>query len=408
MGKKEINPADALRKKLRKQEIKKACDIPAPRAFGAGVQNKEDKKRSQLIALAQRNTGKLEKEFRELKQQELDSELDANGFFKLRKIQQRMDEINDARKQLGLAPKQLAFDASEKAKGEQDKEYRFFHPTFNPHGKRRSDLKDESQTDGEVKDHAPDSNPDSDGSGPDADGAEQPAVMDLSFIPIPQGEAPETDAQVYMTLQLPEVLDTAEANRRAEEAKVSADEALAAEREMAAVKTAQEQAAANMLAASQTYYAAGLPVGVPIGAPIGMPMGHPAAMHMMMPDGAMPGFGVPMQPMWAGGLNSIGAPGTSAPGGGVRHRHSAPAKQGRLPAKTASKPASQPVKPLTLPNKPAQAPVIAAAPQIRDLRKELTSLVPVALLRKKATAQQHSKQQQPQQQQQRPQSPQGE
>ncbi|KAH6577209.1 hypothetical protein BASA60_004144 [Batrachochytrium salamandrivorans] len=346
MGKKEktVNPADALRKQQRKKELKK---------------NKEDKKKGKIAAKSQVSTAKLEIEFRKLSEQELAGTLDSNGKFRIRQIQDKIKDINEARTLLGLAPKVLTVEepaknrnANESGEGsESDQEDALSIDSL------ELDKSNNPETVPGVQPVVEDSHP---------DGEKLASPVSLSYIPIPEGVAPETEAQVYNAVKLDEIVDAIEAARREKEHKRS-------EKAKAKERAKEEAARAQSANLSSSFYQTAPPNFFP-GAihnmypsiPMGFPMPIPQPFYHMP---VMPVMPYPMHPQH-------GAP-SFAP---TRPRHG-----GQKPYQARPR-QSKPQRPAPLPNKPATANIISAAPQIRDLQKELINFVPISVLRKKASS----------------------
>ncbi|KAH6562357.1 hypothetical protein BASA50_006559 [Batrachochytrium salamandrivorans] len=379
MGKKEktVNPADALRKQQRKKELKK---------------NKEDKKKGKIAAKSQVSTAKLEIEFRKLSEQELAGTLDSNGKFRIRQIQDKIKDINEARTLLGLAPKVLTVEEPAKSKAaKSERVYKYYHPTFNPNGKRKGQGSQSGDEDRNANESGEGSESDQEdalsidsleldkSNNPETVPGVQPVVEDshpdgeklaspvsLSYIPIPEGVAPETEAQVYNAVKLDEIVDAIEAARREKEHKRS-------EKAKAKERAKEEAARAQSANLSSSFYQTAPPNFFP-GAihnmypsiPMGFPMPIPQPFYHMP---VMPVMPYPMHPQH-------GAP-SFAP---TRPRHG-----GQKPYQARPR-QSKPQRPAPLPNKPATANIISAAPQIRDLQKELINFVPISVLRKKASS----------------------
>lgn len=128
------------------------------------------------------------------------NKLDGNGLLKMKQIEAKIAAINNARSQLGLEPKGLDSLENPGKRSKSEKKYKYYHPTFNPHGKRRSEL-EESQEENTVTEEA-------------QQNELAGEAIDLSFIPIPEGDAPETEAQMYNGLNLPEILDCKYAEKK--------------------------------------------------------------------------------------------------------------------------------------------------------------------------------------------------
>ncbi|KAI8923498.1 hypothetical protein BC831DRAFT_29510 [Entophlyctis helioformis] len=447
MGKKDgrtINPADALRKQHRQRELKK---------------NREDRKHARLVAVSQRNTAKLAFDYRQLKQQESSGTLDAMGQVRIRQIESKVAEINAARTQLGLAPKTLGVDEGDRPKtAKPEKVFKYYHPTYNPHGKRKP-AAGEGSGSGDDDDDDDDDDGDHDGNGLDAleglaseseaskdehddesvqgsdlDGAKQSQdqeqdteakiqIQDLSDIPIPTGVAPETDAQVYTTLRISEIVDTKEAALREQRKAQKQRKALIAEakaaraaqqlkQSQADAQTAQSeaqsqtpaaaaywqsvwmhQAAATGIAGMQPYPYAGVHHSTAMPHPggqsmVGMPGMFLNPAQYQYQAAAIGGWGVPGMAQQGRAYQQGGSQGQHQGQHLAQARQSDHARRPPQPRNRRRPPAgsSLSAKPAPLPNKPATPAVISAAPQVRDLRKEQTQFVPAAVRRKAASS----------------------
>ncbi|KAI8845073.1 hypothetical protein BJ741DRAFT_586903 [Chytriomyces cf. hyalinus JEL632] len=179
---KELNPADALRKKERKKELKK---------------NKDVKQKKEQLQASHKEALRLVEELNVLMRIEKESTLDKANRTKREKIEKRLEEINEARRAAGLPGVSLASVAKPKTQAKED-DYKWYHPTYNPHGPKRppkGQMEAESRMDvGEESSDAEDTSEDEDDAIP---------ILDYSNLPIPEGEAP-MDAQFYHNLDLPE------------------------------------------------------------------------------------------------------------------------------------------------------------------------------------------------------------
>ncbi|RKO89766.1 hypothetical protein BDK51DRAFT_28120, partial [Blyttiomyces helicus] len=193
--------------------------------------NKDERKRVRLVSMSQKDISKLSVELTSLAKAE---RLDKNERAKKQALEDRLKQINDARVELGLAPKSLeeALKQPKKKQAADDDEYsKWYHPTFNPHGpKKPANLELDSASGSESESDETDS--ESDGSGSESeekdekepDGApttsEQPArgtspipmiqFEDLGNIPLPDGPGPSDESQVYSMLDLPEIRNRAD------------------------------------------------------------------------------------------------------------------------------------------------------------------------------------------------------
>ncbi|KAJ3403321.1 hypothetical protein HDU80_004262 [Chytriomyces hyalinus] len=179
---KELNPADALRKKERKKELKK---------------NKDVKQKKEQLQASHKEALRLVEELNVLMRIEKESTLDKANRTKKEKIEKRLEEINEARRAAGLPGVSLASVAKPKTQAKED-DYKWYHPTYNPHGPKRppkGQMEAESRMDvGEDSSDADDTSEDDDDAIP---------ILDYSNLPLPEGEA-LMDAQFYHNLDLPE------------------------------------------------------------------------------------------------------------------------------------------------------------------------------------------------------------
>ncbi|KAJ3399508.1 hypothetical protein CcCBS67573_g08147 [Chytriomyces confervae] len=179
---KELNPADALRKKERKKELKK---------------NKDVKQKKEQLQASHKEALRLVEELNVLMRIEKESTLDKANRTKREKIEKRLEEINEARRAAGLPGVSLASVAKPKTQAKED-DYKWYHPTYNPHGPKRPP---KGQTEAESRMDVGEDSSDADDTSEDEDDAIP--ILDYSNLPIPEGEAP-MDAQFYHNLDLPE------------------------------------------------------------------------------------------------------------------------------------------------------------------------------------------------------------
>ncbi|KAJ3035534.1 hypothetical protein HDV00_003688 [Rhizophlyctis rosea] len=307
--------------------------------------------------------------------------------------EQKLKKIVEARESLGLTP-------MPQAKKEKDKsvkvEMKWYHPTFNPHGPKKKDAEDEDEeseseeSDSDSEDATSQSGSDDDDEGegkqvaPDGS-ASGISYDDLSFIPLPAGKSPFDEAQIYVTLELPETRDKVEYERNnqpAQAPQVPTPQSAPAPGSQSA--PAPMQRPPFMPRPPMPPYGYG-PGGVPYQPgpppmyghpPPGMPPPPMGYHHPPMPPGPMyapyPGSPYPPHPQAPMGYGPPGPGYMPPPGVPV------PGMQPPLPThQAAPQPRPQPA--------PAPAPVISAAPVVRNLQKELTTMLPPNLMRKKAT-----------------------
>ncbi|KND01402.1 uncharacterized protein SPPG_03212 [Spizellomyces punctatus DAOM BR117] len=374
---KSMNPADAHRKLQRKRELKK---------------NKEERKKIRLITTAQKDTSKVLAElatYRELEQ------TDPTVRTKRQYAEQRIKKINEARQQLGLAPVDPnAPLPKQKQKKEADVEMKWYHPTFNPHGpKKPAHLDEESEGDSD------ESEGDSDSSVSSSEGESEqnepetvttqkaePEPMlqydDLSYIPLPDGATPNFEAQIYVTLELPEIRN--KADYKTSPARDS---------------STQPPATPGQVRPTPGQHHNPYPTERPPEPPFGPPYRHPGQWGppsgpgmpipgyyrppFMPPPHGMPPGPPPYPPFGPPGFMPRPGPPFMGPPPGMAPYGPPPGFHGGYPhssVNTAPEAGPQPEP------QPAPAPVIAAAPQMRDLQAESVKLIPASLLRKKTTA----------------------
>ncbi|KAJ3181139.1 hypothetical protein HDU85_003844 [Gaertneriomyces sp. JEL0708] len=331
---KTINPADAHRKQQRKRELKK---------------NKEERKKIRLVTTANKDATKLLEELRSVRELE---KQDRTLRAKRQGLEERLKKINEARSQLNLPP--IDPDAVPvKKKKVEEVEYKWYHPTFNPHGPKKPVNYESSASDDSSDESSDGSKSESDDSIPvkredSGDEIERPTIPefdDLSYIPLPDGPVPQTEGQIYVTIELPETKDISEKPKPRPKPQLS--------------QTPQQRPHPPLL--HQQPVPAAYPGFPPFARPppfvpgmIAPPMFPPPHMYMQphpMPIGA--GAPTPMMPP----------------------RFAAPPPARPYPAPEPShQQAQQP--------QPAAKPTISAAPIIRDLQAESAKLVPAALRKK--------------------------
>ncbi|KAJ3166862.1 hypothetical protein HDU88_002947 [Geranomyces variabilis] len=398
-GNRTINPADAHRKLQRKQELKK---------------NKKDREKTRLVAAAKKDTRKLFEEIRGYAAQET---LDPAQRQQKQRAEEKLKKINESRKELGLPP--VDPNAPElKQKKREEPEMKWYHPTFNPHGPKKPARQAETSDDSDSSDSGSESEGDS-ASDSDAAGDAKPAQSeatpkepqkmldfdDLSYIPMPAGAGLNSEAQIYHTLELPEIRNKADYMPSAAQA------------------NATPQPPAQVPPPFMPYgmpppffpgppppmgahYGPPMPFpgpppfmrppmgfppgppGPPPGPPPGRPPGPPAGpppFGFRPPPGAPGHIGFPMRPP---GPPGPPPPHMLPPSGVMRpplpRAPPAPHMHYYAPPQHSADPSSV-SPPTAAPAQEAPA-VIAAAPVVRDLQSESARFVPAALRRKKAAA----------------------
>ncbi|KAI8813733.1 hypothetical protein BJ742DRAFT_900165 [Cladochytrium replicatum] len=358
MAKKErsLNPADAHRRLLRKKEVKK---------------NKEDRKRIRLVSTSQKDTLKLQAELRSLDALERESgKVDKKTRAKKQGLEEKLAKIKVAREKLGLPSRQ----SDENQSSEQQKPFipvdpkqsPFYDPIYNPSGApppgytgswvdpsneevTAESTESESDSDSDVS--SDDSSSESESSSPTmrAKTAEDSPLQykDLSFIPLPDGPVPPDEAQIYTGLELPEIRNTSDFQPNQQTASPQLQKQLP-QAQGIMHPLAFPHAPQPSFAPYPQFLMQNRPF-IPYGAPVPpVPPVHPHQPYIP-------------QPTWYARpiLNN------------------APPQHIQL----------RPPPPVVPQQTPLQAPaIVSAAPQLRDLQKEVSHLVPPSLLRKRQGA----------------------
>ncbi|KAI7900989.1 WW domain binding protein 11-domain-containing protein [Cokeromyces recurvatus] len=159
-SKRAMNPADALRKKQRKRELKK---------------NKEDRKRARELALSKKDLGKVKQEIARLEHLSKLGQLDRNGQTRLESLRADAIKIEKAKKATELTGAQAAFMArmqEQEKKQEGEARKLVYDPNrgaFVPVKKKastkkteKSDVTSSSETDSDTSDSSDESSDESD------------------------------------------------------------------------------------------------------------------------------------------------------------------------------------------------------------------------------------------------------
>ncbi|KAF0539359.1 formin-like protein 5 [Gigaspora margarita] len=366
-----LNPADAHRKAMRQKEIKK---------------NKMERKRVRTLVMVHKDTSKLEEEISRYKALDKEKRLDKNGKAKLKDLEDKLSKILDTKKAHGVSVHR------EKPK---DHIPVYFHPTLNPSGTLMpSTSKGKAQDDEESS-----GNEDSDNEYSDDDrsseGSEKRNKQESDEdIPLPPGKPPSNESDD----ELPELPPGTPPKQK------DSDDDLP---ELPPGPPPSLQNNDNNTQSS------GISRSPPFGfRPLSMPAGPqyppPQSTYMMFnnPPGSSnhlrppPNVRPPPPPVFTSGTANIFSrpppiPVMSGQGTPLRPSDSRPPPfSSQVSHYGPPPPPVQPVQPVVQPVQPVQGinkvtratPVIQAEPQVRNLQKELTTLVPAALLRKKADA----------------------
>ncbi|KAJ3294501.1 hypothetical protein HK104_003539 [Borealophlyctis nickersoniae] len=374
---KSINPADAHRKLQRKRELKK---------------NKEERKKVRLIALTQKDTTKLASELESLKEIGLSvdprEERDrGSARTKRLELEEKLRKIKEARETLGLPSKAGGTDRTKDVRVEM----KWYHPTFNPHGPKKSDKDqddsgDSDGSDSETGESGSESELEADNEAKEEDEAESKSTSELedpASIPMPPGAPRFDEAQIYVTLDLPEVRSKAEPVPLAEPPRVPEGGA----------GRQQQGPPPPPFRPQYGYGQRPPPFGYPGHGPPPPYPGPPGPQGMPRPPGPAPfGYGPPrpmyppppFRPPYMGGPPHppFGQPSPYGhmppPPGPYMGPMDGPNTGGDVPMPNVEMGQFTPAAPAA----PA-APVISAAPVVRDLQKELTHMLPPTLLRRK-------------------------
>ncbi|KAI9203250.1 WW domain binding protein 11-domain-containing protein [Polychytrium aggregatum] len=372
-GSKSLNPTDLYRKLQKKKELKK---------------NKEDRKRGRLVSAAQKDSSKLQEELGSLLQQDRDGTLDKSLTARKKELEEEFEAIQTAREKLGLARQTVKVpEAPAKPPPRDPTKSIYYHPTLNPFGTPPPGKPYIERTDGGVVQvttlQEPESEPEQ-----QTESAPEPVVEEtkpqpppITFedldIPLPPGPAPDVEAHVFNTLDLPEIRNKADYMPSASKPAQAA--AGPSQIRPMAPGPIRPLPAPSFPRPMQPMYHPGMPQWNP--PYMGMP-GMVAAPYMGGPPGMLPyppAFNAYPPRPYPLPLNVPGSSRRPPSQGPIR-----PMKEVTISAQTlAQRPPQLPPTP-----RPAPAPgtVISAAPQVRDFQKELTSLVPPSLLRKSKTS----------------------
>ncbi|KAL1917635.1 uncharacterized protein VTP21DRAFT_4028 [Calcarisporiella thermophila] len=382
-----INPADAHRKAMRKRELKK---------------NKLERKRVREITMAQKDTSKLEGEINRYKALLKDNKLDKNGRAKLQQLQDQLSRIKKIKEEHGISTQKEAEDTTSKNPFEKNPEASpYYHPLFNPTGMPPpgafpvyptgyEQQKDEEKDEDEDEDEYEESD-DEDMSEDESDGNEdsQSVASGESLPSLPDGEPPQKSQDDLD--DLPDLPPEPAPNEVGEELPElpPGPPPLPPGPPPEFIPHIAQFSAPSFQAIppyppsrphfipyprpppSSQFQPPSRPPPPSAYGPRPIPIGQfqrpPPAFHRPPP----PGHYGP-RPPFPGRPLPVGLP--TGPRGAVRPPPSQPPSSS---VKTTSS---------TTIAKPSPTAVISAAPQLRNLQKELTTMVPTALARKKQTA----------------------
>ncbi|KAG9301157.1 hypothetical protein G9A89_012540 [Geosiphon pyriformis] len=167
-----LNPADAHRKAMRQKEIKK---------------NKAERKRVRTLVMVHKDTTKLEEEVWRYKALDREKRLDKNGKGKLKDLQDKLSKI--------LETKKLTIHLRKDNKPRTDHTPIYFHPTLNPSGLPPpgilGQLPGENIDEDEDESESSDDEDHSEGSDSEAGGNEEESEEE---IPLPPGLPPANES----------------------------------------------------------------------------------------------------------------------------------------------------------------------------------------------------------------------
>jgi len=397
-----INPADAHRKQQRKKELKK---------------NKEERKRVRLIASANKDLPKLEEELQQLKEFEKERYLDKYEKEKKKSLEEEISKVKEAREKLGIP-----INTEKKTTGQETVKLLGIHSSKNDkHEDKKSKSKkysssSESDSESDSDDsHDSDSSYSSDSSY-DSDGSHKHKHKQDSDVPDEMDQDVDVDdiAQAEMMEEMEKMLPLINEedlfNIELPKEPIPTDEDKKVKIFQSLIDIPEIKAKVNTpipnIPLQQPMLQQMPPINgnVPFMPPPGMirpngnfmPPNIPIPMNpnmrpppmMVYPPNARPPMGMPIP------LNGM-IPMNIPPNVQVRPMPNRPIPVNQTPHKKPFKQNTGPMghgtpslNPEQATKKPVATPasaVISAAPQLRDLQKELTTLVPSSLRRRGPT-----------------------
>ncbi|CAG8477921.1 868_t:CDS:10 [Dentiscutata erythropus] len=383
-----LNPADAHRKAMRQKEIKK---------------NKMERKRVRTLVMVHKDTSKLEEEIARYKALDKEKRLDKNGKAKLKDLEDKLSKILDTKKAHGISVHR------EKPK---DHIPVYFHPTLNPSGALPPSTSKSSAQDDEESSGNEDSDNEYSDDDRSSEGSEKRNKQESDEdIPLPPGKPPSNESDD----ELPELPPGTPPKQD------DSDE------DLPELPPGLPPSLQNNDSNTQSL---GISRSPPFGfRPLSMPAGPqyppPQSTYMMFnsppgssnhlrpppnirpppppvfPSGA--GQGAPLRPLesrpppFSSQVSHYGPPPPPVQGinkvtrDHMKNNYSIDpldvygSSQRAFPQNVVTD-KSQAMNVPLLKSTTTATPVIQAEPQVRNLQKELTTLVPAALLRKKADA----------------------
>ncbi|RIA82710.1 WW domain binding protein 11-domain-containing protein [Glomus cerebriforme] len=380
-----LNPADAHRKAMRQKEIKK---------------NKAERKRVRTLVMVHKDTSKLEEEIRRYKSLDRDKKLDKNGKAKLKDLEDKFKKILETKKAHGVNLQKEKEKSTTTTTKEQVPVY--FHPTLNPSGLPPGVVKSEEEK-GET------SAEDDSGSGYSDNDSETAKQESDEDIPLPPGTPPTKESDD----ELPE-LPPGPPPKKEESDDDELPDLPPGPNPNISYSHSSAMARPSPPPPPFGFNHQGPPFPPPHGTFIfNSPLGsqshqRPNIRQPPPPPAFAPGIGPnpfsspppPMHPIQSQGypVRHMDVPHPRPPPFSSQVSHYGPPPQ--IPGgnnNISSRTFSQSMSTTAKTNNNSQyskspgiaamaTPVIQAAPQVRNLQKELTTLVPTALLRKKAAA----------------------
>ncbi|KAJ3219534.1 hypothetical protein HDU67_000479 [Dinochytrium kinnereticum] len=338
----------AHRRMQRKRELKKVGEGCNGSPCNKLAQNKESRKKTQLVATSKKEIQDLFAELAKFDNLEKAGPLDRSMMLRREAIEEKLAKINETRKQQGMPA--LAIPTAGRSAMPAQGQSQFYPSAHNPYG-----ISNLAEQEDDGQDSSDDSSSGSENVDVPEEGEghggriysnsivdemgleEEPKADDFSWMEVPDGEPPN-DSQIYHNLELKEI-------------KIVREEPPEVKRLPQKPPPMQQ----------------------------GYPMQHPnfmPGMYMPQPNmGAYPPYGMMQPPPQFYPGNYMMQPPMQPP---IHPTGMTMPYQPNMPPPVAMRP------PAVMSDGKAPAPaVISAEPKIRDLQKELTHLVPAALVKRR-------------------------
>ncbi|CAG8515400.1 1290_t:CDS:2 [Ambispora gerdemannii] len=376
-----LNPADAHRKAMRQKEIKK---------------NKAERKRVRTLVMVHKDTTKLEEEVSRYRSLDKDKRLDKNGKAKLKDLQDKLSKIVETKKAHGVNLKK-------DTKPKTDHTPIYFHPTLNPSGLPPPGVSIDSEGERvENKDESEEEIPLPPGQPPADKDSSDNDLPELPPGPPPTQKKNEADDNDQGEDDDEEEDDDSD-NEDDDLPKLPPGPPPSSMTPPSIRALQNTTLTGGQMMMPPPFGYTGAPGTLPSAPPFGGP--HSPSSPFATFNGLhgshsiRPQMRTPPPPPFTGKPHSLspqfshyGPPPPGVPGNLMPMTRPYPQ---HIPPLSPSSPAAtvqgMQMKPGVSPNKvftsaATATPIIQAEPQVRNLQKELTTLVPAALLRKKASA----------------------